>query len=141
MNLNLERIENELNLIQDQVVFTGERVSEQGKRLDAIEKNHREQSEITQKCQKKDRKFLARIYRRQKDLIEKTETATTKDELKQDIELLTTSIKNLECTAERIISRGATKSDIATAIGNLQVTQQITQQAVVPQVGSTWYYF
>ena len=131
MSLSLERIEKELNLTQDQVVFTAERVREQGKRLDAIEKDHREQSEITRKCQKNDRKFLARIYRRQKELIEKTKTAIIKDELKREIDLLTTSIKSLECTAE----------GIATAIGNLQVTQQITQQAVVPQVGSTWYYF
>ena len=131
MSLSLERIEKELNLTQDQVVFTAERVREQGKRLNAIEKDHREQSEITRKCQKNDRKFLARIYRRQKELIEKTKTAIIKDELKREIDLLTTSIKSLECTAE----------GIATAIGDLQATQQITQQAVVPQIGSTWYYF
>ena len=154
MNLNSEETENSIYFLLDQVESIKKRVGVLGKRLDTIEEslevlgkqlntieeNYKEQCEIAQKCQKKSRKFLSRIYRRQKNIIEKAEAAEIKDELKQEIERLATSIKNLESTTENIISRGATKSDITTAIGNLQVTQQITQQAIAPQIGTTWYY-
>jgi len=141
MNINSEQIKDDLDYQRDQVESLKAQVEELGKRLDTIEENYRKQCKIIEKRQKKSLKFLSRINRRQKNLIERAETAITKDELKQEIERLTISIKNIERTAENIISRGATKSDITTAIGNLQVTQQITQQATTPQIGSTWYYF
>ena len=154
MSLNSEKTENSLYFLLDQVESIKKRAGVLGKRLDTIEvsiealgkqlhtieENHKEQCKITEKCQKKNRKFLSRIYRRQKNFIEKVEVVESESELKQEIERLVTSIKNLERTTEDIVSRGATKNDITTAIGNLQVTQQITQQATVPQVGITWYY-
>ena len=140
MNLNSEEIDDYIYFLRNQVESIKERVSELGKRLDTIEENYKEQCKINEKCQKKNRQFLARIYRRQKNIIEKVEAVETENELKQEIERLATSIKKLERTTEDIVSRGATKNDITTAIGNLQVTQQITQQATVPQVGITWYY-
>ena len=153
MNLNSEETENSIYFLLDQVESIKKRVGVLGKRLDTIEvsiealgkqlhtieENHKEQCKITEKCQKKNRKFLSRIYRRQKNFIEKVEVVESENELKQEIERLVTSIKNLERTTEDIVSRGATKNDITAAIGNLQVTQQITQQATVPQV-ITWYY-
>ena len=140
MNLNSEEIDDYIYFLRNQVESIKERVNELGKRLDTIEENYKEQCKINEKCQKKNRQFLARIYRRQKNIIEKVEAVETENELKQEIERLATSIKDLERTTENIISRGATKSDITSAIGNLQVTQQITQQATAP-AGSTWYYF
>ena len=153
MSLNSEKTENSLYFLLDQVELIKKRAEGLGKRLytleiniealgkqlHTIEENHKEQCKITEKCQKKNRKFLSRIYRRQKNFIEKVEVVETENELKQEIERLVTSIKNLERTTEDIVSRGATKNDITAAIGNLQVTQQITQQATVPQV-ITWYY-
>ena len=153
MSLNSEKTENSLYFLLDQVESIKKRAGVLGKRLDTIEvsiealgkqlhtieENHKEQCKITEKCQKKNRKFLSRIYRRQKNFIEKVEVVESENELKQEIERLVTSIKNLERTTEDIVSRGATKNDITAAIGNLQVTQQITQQATVPQV-ITWYY-
>lgn len=155
MNINPEETRHNIYFISDQVAAINKRVGVLGKqldtieeslgvlrkRLDTIEENYKEQCKITEKCQKKNRKFLSRIYRRQKKLFEKAEATENKDELKQDIEQLAASIKDLEKTTENIIATGATKSEITSAIGNLQVTQQITQQATVPQVGSTWYYF
>ena len=140
MNLNSEETENSIYFLLDQVESIKERVGELGKRLDTIEENYKEQCKINEKCQKKNRQFLARIYRRQKNIIEKVEAVETENELKQEIERLVTSIKDLERTTEDIVSRGATKNDITAAIGNLQVTQQITQQATIPQIGITWYY-
>ena len=154
MSLNSEKTENSLYFLLDQVESIKKRAGVLGKRLDTIEvslealgkqlntieENYKEQCKITEKCQKKNRKFLSGIYRRQKNLIEKVEAVETENELKQEIERLVTSIKDLERTTEDIVSRGATKNDITAAIGNLQVTQQITQQATVPQVGITWYY-
>ena len=131
---------NNLNFLFHQVKSIKDQVGELGEHFDAIDESQKDQRKIAKKRQRRNRKSLARINRRQKELIEKAEAAITKDELKQEIERLTTSIKNLESTTEDIVSRGATKSDITTAIGNLQVTQQITQQATVPQVGITWYY-
>ena len=153
MSLNSEKTENSLYFLLDQVESIKKRAGVLGKRLDTIEvsiealgkqlhtieENHKEQCKITEKCQKKNRKFLSRIYKRQKNFIEKVEVVESESELKQEIERLVTSIKNLERTTEEIVSRGATKNDITAAIGNLQVTQQITQQATVPQV-ITWYY-
>ena len=158
MSLNSEKTENSLYFLLDQVELIKKRAEVLGKRLytleisiealgkqlHTIEENHKEQCKITEKCQKKNRKFLSRIYRRQKNFIEKAEVVEeiaveSEYELKQEIERLVTSIKNLEKTTEDIVSRGATKDDITAAIGNLQVTQQITQQATVPQV-ITWYY-
>ena len=139
MNLNSEEINDYIYFLRSQVESIKERVNELGKRLDTIEENYKEQCKINEKCQKKNRQFLARIYRRQKNIIEKVEAVETENELKQEIERLATSIKDLERTTENIISRGATKSDITSAIGNLQVTQQITQQAIIPQIGTTWY--
>ena len=154
MSLDSEKTENSLYFLLNQVELIKKRAEALGKRLytletgvealrkqlHTIEENHKEQCKITEKCQKKNRKFLSRIYRRQKNFIEKVEVVELENELKQEIERLVTSIKNLERTTEDIVSRGATKNDITTAIGNLQVTQQITQQATVPQVGITWYY-
>ena len=139
MNLNSEEINDYIYFLRSQVESIKERVNELGKRLDTIEENYKEQCKINEKCQKKNRQFLARIYRRQKNIIEKVEAVETENELKQEIERLATSIKDLERTTENIISRGVTKSDITSAIGNLQVTQQITQQAIIPQIGTTWY--
>ena len=154
MSLDSEKTENSLYFLLNQVELIKKRAEALGKRLytletgvealrkqlHTIEENHKEQCKITEKCQKKNRKFLSRIYRRQKNFIEKVEVVESENELKQEIERLVTSIKNLERTTEDIVSRGATKNDITAAIGNLQVTQQITQQATVPQVGITWYY-
>ena len=153
MNLSSKETEDSIHFLLDQVGSIKRRVGVLGERLDTlegslalgeqlntIEENYKEKCKITEKCQKKDRKFLHRIYNRQKKLLEKAEAAENKDELKREIEQLATSIKNLERTTEDIVSRGATKNDITTAFGNLQVTQQITQQATVPQVGITWYY-
>ena len=154
MNFNPEETRDDIYFLLDQVESIKKRVGVLGerldtieeslevlgKRLDTIEENYKEQCKITEKCQKKNRKFLSRIYRRQKNFIEKVEAVETENELKQEIERLVTSIKDLERTTEDIVSRGATKNDITAAIGNLQVTQQITQQATIPQIGITWYY-
>ena len=138
--VQVESIKKQVGVLGKQLDTLEESVEALRKRLDTIEENHKGQCKVTEKCQKKNRKFLHRIYNRQKKLFEKVEATEDKDELKQEIERLATSIKNLERTTEDIVSRGATKNDITAAIGNLQVTQQITQQATVPQVGITWYY-
>ena len=138
--VQVESIKKRVGVLGKQLDTIEESLEALRKRLDTIEENHKEQCKITEKCQKKNRKFLSRIYSRQKNLIEKVEAVETENELKQEIERLVTSIKDLERTTEDIVSRGATKNDITAAIGNLQVTQQITQQATVPQVGITWYY-
>ena len=138
--VQVESIKKQVGVLGKQLDTLEESVEALRKRLDTIEENHKEQCKVTEKCQKKNRKFLHRIYNRQKKLFEKVEATEDKDELKQEIERLATSIKNLEKTTEDIVLKAATKNDITSAIGNLQVTQQITQQATVPQVGITWYY-
>ena len=135
----VESIKKRVGVLGERLDTLEESLGVLGKRLDTIEENYKEQCKITEKCQKKDRRFLHRIYSRQKKLFKKAEAVENKDKLKQETEQLATSIKNLERTTEDIVSRGATKNDITAAIGNLQVTQQITQQATVPQV-ITWYY-
>jgi len=138
--VQVESIKKQVGVLGKQLDTLEESVEALRKRLDTIEENHKEQCKVTEKCQKKNRKFLHRIYNRQKKLFEKVEATEDKDELKQEIERLATSIKNLEKTTEDIVLKAATKNDITSAIGNLQVTQQITQQATVPQAGITWYY-
>ena len=142
--VQVESIKKQVGVLGKQLDTIEESLEVLGKQLNTIEENYKEQCKITEKCQKKNRKFLSRIYRRQKNFIEKAEVVEeiaveSEYELKQEIERLVTSIKNLEKTTEDIVSRGATKDDITATIGNLQVTQQITQQATVPQV-ITWYY-
>ena len=85
MNLNSEETENSIYFLLDQVESIKKRVGVLGKRLDTIEEslevlgkqlntieeNYKEQCKITEKCQKKNRKFLSRIYRRQKNSLKK----------------------------------------------------------------------
>ena len=69
--VQVESIKKQVGVLGKQLDTLEESVEALRKRLDTIEENHKEQCKVTEKCQKKNRKFLSRIYKRQKNFVEK----------------------------------------------------------------------